>query len=158
MFQVLKGSGKVNLHVPAENLCHTLDDWQGALYPPGMTPVIVEKRQLFPHFCFCLFQQLSVSYLGLLEPSFGAKLLRFLGAATLGAILGAATFGADLLALSTQQPCNHPHSVNGDSQLPKIYISGVFIKQGGTGLSGIKIEAESTLQLLRLCTKESAQY
>ena len=90
-----------------------------------MTPVIVQKRQLFPLCCFCLFQQLSVSYLGLLEPSFGAKLLQFLGAATPGAILGAATFGADLLALSTQQPCNHPHSVNGDSQLPKIYISGV---------------------------------
>ena len=76
-----------------------------------MTPVIVQKCQLFP---LCLFQQLTVDFLGLLEPSLGAKLLRFLGAAALG---------ADLVALGV--PCNHPHSVNGDSQLPKIYISGV---------------------------------
>ena len=81
-----------------------------------MTPVIVEKCQLFLLCSSCLFQQLSVSYFSLLEPSFRAELLRFLGAPTLG---------ADLLALSVPQACNHPHSVNGDSQLPKIYISGV---------------------------------
>ena len=88
-----------------------------------MAPVVVKKCQLLGIRLSSLFQQLSENDLCLLEPSLRAEPLRILTA------------------------CNHPHhSGKWNSQLPKIYISGIH-EQDGTELSGIKIETKSTLFL-----------
>ena len=88
-----------------------------------MAPVVVKKCQLLGIRLSSLFQQLSENDLCLLEPSLRAEPLRILTA------------------------CNHPHhSGKWNSQLPKIYISGIH-EQDGTELSGIKIETESTIFL-----------
>ena len=122
LVQVLKGSREVHLHVPGQNKSGCMKG-NVQVSTPCMAPVVVKKCQLLGLRLSGLFQQLSVNDLCLLEPSLRAEPLRILTA------------------------CNHPHqSGKWNSQLPKIYISGIH-EQDGTELSGIKIETESTIFL-----------